>query len=268
MSNTTIFTSVINLYLPEPHASLTNGIIFGIPVRGSGDLYEALKRTGLLHIVVLSGINITLLSSIISSVTSRLGKKLSIIITLIVIIGFILFVGPQPPIVRAGIMGVLTALAISYGRVNFSLYALLLSLLLILIFAPIWISSISFQLSYAATLGIILFGSKTVKTSDNFVGKIKEYTGAELKTSLAAQVFTVPLIFIYFKQISLISPLSNIFISWTIAPIMIFGFLAAILGKINILLGLIPSYIVFVLIDYVLFVIKTLSAVPFSYFKF
>src|SRR3989344_2351595 len=102
MSNTSIFTSVINLYLSEPQASLTNGILFGMPVRSSGELYENLKRTGLLHIVVLSGMNITLLSSIICSLTARLGKKLSIIITLVTIVGFILFVGIQPPIVRAG----------------------------------------------------------------------------------------------------------------------------------------------------------------------
>jgi len=61
------FAKIIRMYMSEPQASLLNGIIFGIQLTTSKDFYEALKQVGLLHIVVLSGINITLLSSVVSS---------------------------------------------------------------------------------------------------------------------------------------------------------------------------------------------------------
>ena len=69
-----VFTSVINSYLPEPHASLLNGILFGISVKGSQAFYNDLKATGLLHIVVLSGMNISILAAIITGLTASFGK--------------------------------------------------------------------------------------------------------------------------------------------------------------------------------------------------
>src|SRR3990167_273064 len=59
--NPTIFTSIINSYLPDPQAALLNGIIFGIPLRSSKIFYQQLQVVGLLHLVVLSGMNITIL---------------------------------------------------------------------------------------------------------------------------------------------------------------------------------------------------------------
>ena len=158
MISPSVFTSVIDSYLPEPHASLLNGIIFGVNLKTTKEFYQQLKVVGLLHLVVLSGINITLLSSIISSSTKFLSKSLSTLITILLIISFVVFVGPQAPIIRATFMGLLTHVAIITGRKNFTLYALFLSLIFILIFWPEWLKTISLQLSYGATLGIILFG--------------------------------------------------------------------------------------------------------------
>jgi len=253
-----LFTSIINSYLPEPHSSLLNGIIFGVNLKTTKTLYEQLKIVGLLHIVVLSGMNITILTSIIGSLTSFFGKRASILITILSIFLFILFVGPKAPIVRAGFMGILTFVGFLTGRKNYVLYSLFLSLIFIAIVFPQWLTSISLFLSYGATLGIIFFGPKA---KDNEIIR-------ELKTTLAAQLLTTPIIFIYFKQISLIAPLSNVLTAPIIPPLMIFGFLTAILGKINYFLGLIPSYICYGLLTYIVWVIKTLSKFPFSFIQF
>ena len=248
----------INNYLPEPHASLLNGIIFGINLKTTQEFYEQLKIVGLLHIVVLSGMNITILATIIGSLTSFFSKRLSILITILFIIIFILFVGPKAPVVRAGFMGILTLVAILTGRKNIVLYSLFLSLIFVAIVFPKWLTSISLLLSYGATLGIIIFGPKP---SENEIVK-------ELKTTLSAQIFTVPLIFIYFKQISLIAPLSNLLVAPIIPPLMIFGFLTAILGKINYFLGLAPSYICYGLLTYIVWVVETLSKIPWAFIQF
>ncbi len=253
-----VFTSLINQYLPEPHASLLNGILFGVSLKTTKDLYMQMRIVGLLHIVVLSGMNITILATIISNLTKNFPRVISMTTIIISIVFFILFVGVQPPIIRAGIMGILALIAVVFGRKAVPLYMLFISFIATLVFAPSWISSISFQLSYAATLGLILFAGRS-KT-----GILSGPFGEELRISLSAQVFTVPLIFLYFRQISLISPLANVMVAWIIAPIMIFGFLACILGKVHFVLGILPAYVAFGLLSYLLWVIETLSRIPFA----
>lgn len=268
MPDPSIFTSIINSYLPEPHASLLNGIIFGIPLRTSREFYQQIKTVGLLHIVVLSGTNITILAAIIGALTRRFSKSISIMLTILMIIVFIIFVGPQAPIIRAGVMGILTLVAIIYGRKNIAIYSLFLSLLFTIIFKFDWIKTISLQLSYGATLGIILFGTAVIKPNNNWWSKILSDIKKDIRLSIAAQIFTIPIIFFYFKQISLIGILSIVFVSPLIAPLMIFGFITSILGKIHFFLGLIPSYICFIILDYMVKVIEILSKIPFGFVSF
>lgn len=258
MLTPSIFTNVINSYLPEPEASLLNGIIFGVNLKTTKEFYQQLKIVGLLHLVVLSGINITLLAAMVSSVTKYFSKVISTMITILTIILFVIFVGPQAPIIRAAFMGVLTHVAIITGRKNYTLYALFLSLIFVLIFWPLWLKTVSLQLSYGATLGIILFGQ----------GKNNNWIIKNLRLTLAAQVFTVPIIFLYFKQISLISPLANLLVVETIPPLMIFGFLTAILGKINYFLGYIPSLISYGILSYLVWIIETLAKIPYVFLQF
>ncbi|MBI5123226.1 ComEC/Rec2 family competence protein [Candidatus Roizmanbacteria bacterium] len=266
MLTPSIFTSVINSYLPEPQSSLLNGIIFGVNLKTTKEFYQQLKIVGLLHLVVLSGINITLLSAMISSSTKFLSKQLSTLITILTIILFVIFVGPQAPIIRAAFMGLLTHVAIITGRKNYTLYALFLSLIFILIFWPDWLKTISLQLSYGATLGIILFGQSSgfARKTSTFVNYILK----NLRLTLAAQVFTAPIIFFYFKQVSLISPLANLLVAETIPPLMVFGFLTAILGKISYFLGYIPSLISYGILSYLVWVIEMLAKLPFVFVQF
>mgnify|MGYP000302067966 CR=1 FL=1 len=263
-----IFTTVINQYLPEPHASLLNGVLFGIDLKTTKEFYEQLKIVGLLHLVVLSGINITLLASITAQVTHFFSKKISILITIFIIIFFVIFVGIKAPILRAAFMSILTFVAYYTGRKNYSLYALFLSFIFSLLIFPKWLRSISFQLSYAATLGIILFGEKKIKKSKNNLINFYYQIKSDFKTSIAAQIFTAPIIFIYFKQISLISPIANITISFLIPFLMILGFLMAILGKINFYLGLPFAWVCYLILSYMVWVVETLSKIPRIFISF
>jgi len=263
-----IFTNVINHYLPEPHASLLNGILFGISLKTTKEFYEQLKIVGLLHLVVISGINITILASIVTQITQLFSKKISILITMLTIIFFVLFVGIQAPILRAAFMSILTFVAYYTGRKNYSLYTLFLSFIFSLLLFPKWLKTISFQLSYAATLGIILFGEKNLKKSENSFINFYNQIKADFKTSLAAQIFTVPIIFIYFKQISLIAPIANVMVSFLVPFLMVLGFLTAILGKINFYLGLPFAWVCYLILSYIVWVVETLSKIPGIFIKF
>lgn len=262
------FAHVINYYLPEPQSSLVNGIIFGIDLKTTKAFYQQLKVVGLLHIVVLSGMNITLLSAIISQITQFLSKQISLLITILIIIIFIIFVGPKAPIIRAGFMGILTLVAILYGRKAYALYSLFLSLIFTTIFFPSWLKTLSLKLSYCATLGLILFGNIKTKIPKNLLDKLLNFFKKEFFTSLSAQVFTAPIIFVYFKEISLISPFANVLVAPAIVPIMIFGFLTAILGKISFYLGFIPAWICYLFSSYIVFIVENLSKIPFGFIKF
>jgi competence protein ComEC len=256
-----IFTSVIDGYLPQPHAQLLNGIIFGTPISSSGAFYRDIQRVGLMHIVVLSGTNITILSAIIAASLRSLPKKLAVIITICCILIFVMFVKPQAPIVRAAIMGIISLIGILWERSPLPIYLLLLSAVLTAFFAPAWISTISFQLSYAATLGIILCGTKPSHSS-----RIPFW--AEIKPSLAAHLFTTPITFYYFRSISFIAPFSNLCVDFLVAPLMVMGFITAILGRFSLALGELPAYICYCILTYFVTVIRTLSLLPFAYVKF
>ncbi len=259
MPNPSIFTPIVNSYLPEPHASLLNGIIFGIPLKTNPLFNQKLRIVGLMHLVVLSGMNITMVAAIVASFTKFLPKRISLYICITSIILFVLFVGIQAPVLRAAIMGIISLLAIIYGRKNSALYSLFLSFLFFLIFWRQAIATVSFQLSFGATLGIILFGN--AKAQSPAVWR-------ELKPSLAAQLFTTPIIFAYFRQISFIAPISNLLTAFIIAPIMLFGFLTAILGKINWFLGVPAAAVSYVLVGYLVWIIDILSRIPYVYLKF
>jgi len=290
------FTSLINSYLPEPHASLLNGILLGVKLdHVTTHFYESLKTVGLIHIVVLSGMNITMLSAIVlNTIVPIVGRRYAMIVTIFVIIGFIFFVGIEPPIVRATIMGILSLVGLLFGRKTIALYTLFLSSIILIIVFPEWLTSISFQLSFGATLGIILFGKleKVEKNQESgiknsisvipvktgiqkdrywiptFVGMTYDYIKEELRISLAAQIFTVPIIFFYFRQISFVAPIANILVAWLIAPIMILGIITILVGSIWWQGGFVLSWLCYGLISIVVMVVETLAKIPYASLNF
>src|SRR3989338_6227148 len=134
--------------LPEQQASLLLGIILGIKSGFPPDFYEALRVTGTLHVVVVSGFNI-------SVITNTLAKAL-IFISLAFLTAFVLLVGATPPVVRAALMGSIALIGTVFGRQNDALRALLITVIVMLILQPSWAGELSFQLSFLATLGLIL----------------------------------------------------------------------------------------------------------------
>ncbi len=246
------FVTVINRLLPEPHAGLLNGILFGTKAALSKDLYNALVASGTLHIVALSGMNITILEDIIGKTLLPLvGRRMAAIASIAIIIAFVLFVGPSPSIVRAALMGSMALIATIFGRKNWSLWSFFLTAGIMLLVRPGWISELSFQLSAGATLGIILFGRKQ-----------KNIFLDNLQTTLSAQVFTIPIIFLVFHRISFVSPLTNLLIGWIIQPI-------TALGLILIVVPFPPlSWIAWAMLEYLIVVIEITAKIPMSYISF
>lgn len=263
--NMDYLTGLINSYLPEPHASLLNGMVLGRELFVTDAFYEKLKIVGLIHIVVLSGSNISMLSAIIMNlIVKHFGYRLSTFLTIICISLFVWFVGAEPPAVRAAIMSILSLIALLFGRKTLALYTLVLSSVLMVLVHYEWLTSISFQLSVAATLGIILFGNVAGEQNNN---PLWNYFYDELRISVAAQVFTLPIIFWYFRTISLVAPLANILISWLVAPIMILGLIILAVGSVWWYGGFILSWLAYGMIQIIIYVVEILSSIPFAQIK-
>jgi len=152
-------TSVINQLLPEPHAGLLAGLLFGTKASLPRDLYDGLVTSGTLHIVALSGMNISILGRMVTrGLQWLIGKRGASLLTLFLILWFVWFVSPSPSIVRAAIMGSISILAVLFGRQYWALLSWVLAVGVMLLLNPSWLFDISFQLSSLATLGIIVFG--------------------------------------------------------------------------------------------------------------
>lgn len=259
------FIDVVNQVLPEPQAALLNGILFGVRTAFPKDLYNSLIATGTIHITALSGQNISILARVIGEVTLPLGRKNSILITLGSILGFVLFVGVESTVVRAAIMGSISLLAVYFGRRNWSLLSLILASVTILLIKPEWINTLSFQLSFAATLGIILLGQSEIhKSTVTLMAEIKREFSINLRTTLAAQLFTLPLIIIYFGRISLVSPLTNVLIAPLVTPIMVLGLLTGVGGWLWLPIGQILAWFTWVLLSLLLAFIYITASLPFA----
>ncbi len=254
MMTISTFTSVINQVLPEPHAGLLAGILFGTKATLSKDFLDALTATGTLHIVALSGMNISILADLsITTFLRIVSRRIASLLTILIIIGFVWFVGPSASVVRAAIMGCLTLFAVLVGRPNWSIFSYILTVGIMLLVKPSWIGDLSFQLSALATLGIILFGKKQ-----------KNFIQDTLQTTLSAQVFTIPLILVTFRRISLVAPLTNILIGWVIAPVTAIGMAGAILGWIWLPMGVVFGWVSWVFLEYLIVMVEWTAKLPFS----
>jgi competence protein ComEC len=266
---TEVFSSRINKLLPEPQASLLNGILWGEKRKMPKSFYNDLIRTGTLHIIALSGMNITILVSLLGKITLFLGRRKSVIISMLGIFLFILFVGGSPSVIRAGIMGGMSLMAVYWGRKTWGLLSLWLTGVVMIIANPTWLREISFQLSFLATLGIILLGGSGEGTRRK--GWFEEfiYEGREnLRTTLAAQVFTLPVILYNFKQLSLISPLTNVLVLWIVPPIMALGFILSCVSLVSLELATPLSWIVWVPLSYFIEIVKLTANLPLAQVSF
>ncbi len=262
-------TAITQSLLPEPHSGLLVGLLFGTKASLSREFYNALVVSGTLHIIALSGMNVTIIMNMIaSSIEGKVGKRWASVASIIAVIWFVWFVGPTPSIVRAAIMGSISLFAVIFGRQYWALFSWALAIAIMLGIRLTWAFELSFQLSALATLGIILFGkspvsmSNEVPRSSNILGDIKNTIHDDLHLTLAAQVFTIPLILFHFHRVSLIAPLANLAVGWVIAPLTILGWVTVILGWIFLPLGFMISWINWVLLEYMIRVIKIASAIP------
>jgi competence protein ComEC len=228
----TIRERVIDFYaksLPEPAAGLLAGIVLGVKANLPSDFYNNLKMTGTMHVVAASGMNVTLVAGFLMSILWHfLGRKKALIISSIGIVFYAALAGFSASIVRASLMGFLFFLSQYLGRQNIGLLSLGLASGLMMIVNPRIIYDIGFQLSVGATGGLILL-QPLLRHTFGSLARIP-FIGEALMTTFAAQIATFPVLLVNFGRMSLLSPITNTLILWTIEPIMVIGGIGVIVG--------------------------------------
>ena len=257
------FEDRINELFPEPMASFTAGLLTGSRKGIPDDLLTSFNITGLTHIIAISGYNISLIIFFVSSFFAKSSRKIKVPVIIGFVILFTLFVGASPAVVRASIMGIISVLALAAGRQSQVLNALLISAFVMVLLNPnVLLYDVGFQLSFLATLGLILTGEQIKK----FFSFLPDCMGIRegIAMTLSAQIFALPIILLNFERLSIISPIANLLIVPFIPLAMLFGFGAVILSCINFSLGFLLTFPAWLALKWIVEIVTLLSMLPFS----
>lgn len=251
--------------VPEPQASVMNAFFLGLRGGIPDDLNQAFKASGIIHLIAISGSHITLLMFMLESLLPffYISRSKAFYIISSVMVFYIVLIGAPASAVRAGIMGAVILFAKKVGRLSNSLNILVFTAALMLLQNPkLLFDDIGFQLSFLALWGIIEFVPRWEEKFHN----IPNFFGLKgiFFMTIASQIATFPILAYNFKTLSLISPVTNIFI----LPIFTFfmGVSSLSLG-ISIALeqfGIIAFFIPYILISYIMGASKFFSQTPFA----
>lgn len=233
---------VIGQIFPEPEASLLSGILLGLEAGINTEVREAFNRTGTTHIIAISGFNITIVASLFIGLGKRwLGALPGALIAAAAILIYTILVGADAAVLRATVMAFLALLAQRLGRRTDGLAALGATAIIMTALNPAILADVGFQLSFAATLGLILYSEPLTEafirrleallrldetSNTRWSGPISEYFTA----TLAAQITTLPLILFHFQRLSVIAPLANLLILPAQPAVMVLSGLATLAG--------------------------------------
>jgi len=250
----------ISQILPEPESSLLAGVVLGVKRNLPEDFYEALQKSGTLHVIVVSGTNITYVIAVLAPVSGLLARPMRIVFTIFGIFGYALMVGGGAAVWRATLMGLVTLIALVFGRRRLAQEALFLSAAVLLLANPMGLWQVGFQLSFAATAGIIFLQDLIDQRLQVFPHLIRK----GLVTTLAAQVAVLPIISYNFQTLSIISPLSNLLTFALVPVITISGAVVAFAALTCPPLGKLFAPLVFVPAKLFVTIVKLSAQIPFA----
>lgn len=216
--------------LPEPDASLVAGMVIGSKGEMPTSFWNSLKATGTAHMVVASGTNVSFVAGFLFAVLAVFFKrKVAVIFALFGVWFYALLSGFDAPIVRAAIMGSLTFAAQALGRVADAKRILFITAAGMLLVFSNWLVDVGFWMSTAATGAILLLRFPKFK--------IPKILYESLSVTVAAQIGVTPIMIFFFHQFSLLAPLTNLLLLWTVPYITAIGAISGIVGLISNRLG-------------------------------
>lgn len=251
--------------IPEPEAALANGLIFGGNSQLPKGVADNFSKTGLSHIVAVSGFNVTIIAEYLMLLGIFLGlwRKQAFWFAVAGIFIFVLAVGFPSSAIRAGVMGSLLLWAMKNGRLANSFNAIIFTAAIMLFFNPLLLRwDIGFQLSFLASLGIVEFSPFWEK----FIFKKFRFGGIfeNILLTLSATVFVLPVLMYNFHIASIVSLLANFLVLSIIPLSMLLVFLASLAGLIWQPVALLFAWIAFLPLKYIIEIVNYLGNLKWS----
>lgn len=260
--------------LPKEQAALASGMLLGEKYMLGQDVKSDFRDIGVSHLLAVSGLHISFIGYFLMYIfmSLKLSKKWASRLSCIGILCFMALTGFVPSAVRAGIMMIIYLLGLSFKTEADSLNSLGISSFIISIANPFAAGDIGFLLSFFATLGIILLAkkldlfikdiTKSFKYGSSFINKLS----SAVSVTICATLFTLPITILCFKQISLISIVSNLILVTPSMFIMITALLSAVLFYIYPLnfLSYFFAFLCGLLVNFVIFVSEVLAKISFA----
>ena len=261
------FVSRVKENLAEPHASLLSGLLFGAKGSLGEEVEDDFRDSGLVHIVVLSGYNVTIVAE---SMMRSLGFFPPLVRAGTGILGitaFLFLAGAGASGVRAALMAVLVILARATGRVYEVTASLFLAALVMVFIHPyLLVSDRSFQLSMLATLGLI----HVAPFFERVFRPLPETFGLRFIASatLGTQLLVLPLLLYTTGEISLVSVPANLLVLPFIPLTMLFGFVTGLAGSLGGFVAAPFSWVTYLFLEYELGVAQFFSSFPLASLSF
>ncbi len=259
------FMTHIEHVVPEPHVGLAEGLLLGVKTGLGENLEQAFRSTGIIHIVVLSGYNVMIvIAFVLYGLAFVLPFRGRLIVGLFAITGFALLVGLSATVVRASVMAGLLLLAQLFGRTHSVLRGLALAGAAMLVINPYLIAyDVGFQLSFVATLGLILLAPwlevRLARVPNNFL-KTREFITA----TVATQIFVTPLLLYQIGEFSVVSVLVNVIVLPMVPVAMLLTFLTGLAAFVSSSLAALIAFPTYLSLAYIVLLAEGFAALPFA----
>ena len=265
--------TIINKTVAEPQASLLTGILLGNDNGLPPDLDDAFRTTGMTHIIAISGFNIAIIITVLMSLARPfLGDRHATIFAVVGIIFYTILVGADASVVRAAIMGSVFLFTSRWlGRPGFSIATLLVAGWVMTGIRPFLLWDVGFQLSFAATLSLILFADPMAQKLQQWLKRMFDHNATDwlmglltepVIITISAQILTLPLMAGHFGQLSLVSLVANALILPAQPGVMLWGGLATIVGLMSPAIGQLFGWIAWLFLSYTIQLVEVLAVVP------
>ncbi len=266
--------TVLAAILPEPQSSLLTGILLGVESGIPDDLNAAFAATGTSHIVAISGFNLSIIAGVFALLARRLfGKRGEAPIAAAGVWLYTFLVGASAAVVRAAAMASVALLARHAQRRVHGPTSLAAAVWLMSVANPYVLWDVGFQLSLAATLGLLLYVDPLTDlvrrqllrfTQPERAERILGWLSDALIVTTAAQITTTPIIVATFRRLSLVTLLTNFLILPVQAYVMLWGGLALLGGLITLPLGQILGWLAWVFLSYTIAVVQWTASFPWA----
>ena len=257
---------------PDPEASLLAGILLGLERGLPPQVSQAFQATGTAHIIAISGFNMSLLSGLCAAAFARtLGRRRGALAALAAITLYTLLVGAQAAVVRAAIMSGMAVFAAQIGRRQHGLNSLAFTGAVMAAIHPYVLWDVGFQLSAAATLGLVLFGVSWPKAFERLAARwlnpsvarqVAGVVGEYVLLTLAAQLMTLPVIVYHFHRFSLAALVANPVVLPVQPALMVLGGLSLLAGLVWLPAGQLLAFIAWPFAAFTIRAVETFASLP------